>query len=40
MHRYSTPGSMLDGDDDTMVPGTTEFYPYVYVPITLDMLNT
>lgn len=37
---YSTPGSMLDGDDDTMVPGTTEFYPYVYVPITLDMLNT
>jgi len=37
---YSKPGSLLDGDDDTMVPGTTgEFYPYVYASISLDPLS-
>jgi len=38
---YSKPGSLLDGDDDMMVPGATgEFFPYVYVPISLDPLGS
>jgi len=39
---YATSGKFQDGDDDNIVvPGgiSDEFYPYVYVPITLDFLS-
>jgi len=37
---YSTPGSLLDGDDDLAVPGATgEFFPYVYTAISINPME-